>query len=60
MMYLFQFLQELRDSGKAYYAIKKCSMGRTGVAPTGTSIVPRLRADCEIDLITVMDRAAKA
>lgn len=57
---LLGFLHDLRESGKAYYAVKKCSIGRTGVAPTGTSIVPRLRADCEIDLITVIDRAAKA
>ena len=57
---LLGFLQDLRDSGKAYYAVRKCSVNRTGVAPTGTSIVPRLRGECEIDLITVMDRAAKA
>jgi hypothetical protein len=35
-------------------------MERTGQAATGTSIIPRLRADCEIDLITIVDRAAKS
>jgi hypothetical protein len=56
---LLGFLRELRDSGNAYYSIKRCGIARTGTAPTGTSIVPRLRADCEIDLITIIDRAAK-
>ena len=56
---LFTFLHELRDSGNAYYSVRRCAITRTGTAPTGTSIVPRLRADCEIDLITIIDRAAK-
>ncbi len=57
---LLGFLRELRDSGNAYYSIKSCSINRTGATPTGASIVPRLRAVCEIDLITIIDRAAKA
>ena len=57
---LLTFLGALRDSGNAYYSVKRCAITRTGTAPTGTSIMPRLRADCEIDLITIMDRAAKA
>lgn len=56
---LLGFLRELRESGNAYYSIKRCAINRVGSAPTGTSIVPRLRAECEIDLITIMDRAAK-
>ena len=57
---LLAFLRELRDSGNAYYSVKRCAITRTGTAATGASIVPRLRAECEIDLITIMDRAAKA
>jgi len=57
---LLTFLSALRDSGNAYYSVKRCGITRTGIAPTGASIVPRLRAECEIDLITIMDRAAKA
>lgn len=57
---LLGFLHDLRESGNAYYSIKRCSIARTGAAPTGASIMPRLRADCEIDLITIIDRAAKA
>ena len=57
---LLTFLRDLRDSGNAYYSVQRCAITRTGTPPTGISIVPRLRADCEIDLITIMDRAAKA
>jgi hypothetical protein len=57
---LLRFLEDLRNSGDAYYAVRRCEITRTGQAPTGTSIVPRLRASCEIDLITIIDRAAKS
>jgi len=33
---------------------------RTGLAPIVAGLAPRLRAECEIDLITIIDRAAKA
>ena len=56
---LLRFLADLRASGNAYYSVKHCLITRTGQAATGASIVPRLRADCEIDLITLIDRAAK-
>jgi hypothetical protein len=57
---LLTFLRDLRESGNGYYSVKRCQIGRTGTAPTGTSIVPRLRAECDVDLITIIDRAAKA
>ena len=57
---LMRFLADLRASGNAYYSVKRCAIERTGQAATGTSIIPRLRADCEIDLITIIDRAAKS
>ena len=56
---LLRFLADLRNSGNAFYAVKKCALGRTGQAATGVSITPRLRAQCEIDLVTIVDRAAK-
>jgi hypothetical protein len=56
---LLRFLSDLRESGNAYYAVKSCDLRRTGQAATGTTITPRLRASCEIDLITVLDRGAK-
>ena len=57
---LLGFLRDLRESGNAFYSVRRCAITRTGIAATGTSIVPRLRAECEIDLITIIDRAAKA
>jgi hypothetical protein len=56
---LLRFLADLRDSGNAYYSVKACNVRRTGQAATGTTITPRLRASCEIALITVIDRGAK-
>ncbi|HEV3011151.1 MAG TPA: hypothetical protein VGX52_19165 [Burkholderiales bacterium] len=56
---LLRFLADLRASGNAYYSVRTCQLARTGQASTGTTMTPRLRASCEIDLITVIDRGAK-
>jgi hypothetical protein len=56
---LLRFLADLRASGNAYYAVRSCNLARTGQAATGTTITPRLRATCEIDLVTLIDRGAK-
>jgi hypothetical protein len=56
---LLAFLRDLRDSGNAFYSVKRCQITRTGQAGSGSNIVPRLRAECDIDLITILDRAAK-
>jgi len=56
---LLRFLSDLRQTGNAFYSVKKCALARTGQAITGATMTPRLRADCEVDLITIMDRAAK-
>ena len=56
---LLRFLADLRESGNAFYSVKRCALTRTGQAATGTTITPRLRAECEIDLVTILDRASK-
>jgi hypothetical protein len=56
---LLRFLADLRDSGNAYYAVRTCTLTRTGPSGGGTAIASRLRADCSIDLITIIDRGAK-
>jgi hypothetical protein len=56
---LLRFLSDLRASGNAYYSVKRCTLQRTGLAATGVAMTPRLRADCLIDLITIVDGAAK-
>jgi len=57
---LLRFLGDLRESGNAYYAVRRCGMSRTAQPVVGTSIAPRMLADCEIDLITIHDRGAKS
>ena len=56
---LMRFLSDLRQSGNAFYSVKKCALTRTGQALGGATISPRLRGECEIDLITIVDRGAK-
>jgi hypothetical protein len=54
---LLRFLADLRASGNAYYAVRGCALTR--VQPGSGAIQPRLRAECQIDLVTINDRAAK-
>ena len=56
---LLRFLNDLRNTGNAYYSVKSCTLNRIAQPATGTTISPRLRADCEIDLVTMIDRASK-
>jgi hypothetical protein len=56
---LLRFLGDLRQSGNAFYSVRRCALSRTGQVATGVAIAPRLRGECEIDLITIVDRAAK-
>jgi len=56
---LLRFLADLRDSGNAFYSVRNCALTRTGPLGTGAAIAPRLRAECNIDLITIVDGAAK-
>jgi hypothetical protein len=56
---LMRFLADLRASGNAYYSVKKCILTRTGQGGGGVTMAPRLSAQCDIDLITIVDRGAK-
>ena len=56
---LLRFLADLRASGNAYYSVQKCLLTRSGIAPTAPNLSPRLRGECDIDLVTILDRAAK-
>ena len=52
---LLGFLSDLRASGNAYYSLRQCSIARTVDAAPAASAAPRLRAACQIDLITLAD-----
>jgi hypothetical protein len=56
---LLNFLHDLRASGNAYYSVRSCTITRVNQAPAAGAMAPRLHADCDIDLITILDRAAK-
>ena len=56
---LVRFLADLRQSGNAFYSVKRCALARTGEAGGAATLAPRLRADCDIDLVTIQDRGAK-
>jgi hypothetical protein len=56
---LLRFLADLRNSGNAFYSVRSCALTRSGASGSGTAIASRLRADCSIDLITIVDRAAR-
>ncbi|MDX1376013.1 MAG: hypothetical protein R3357_10645 [Burkholderiales bacterium] len=57
---LFGFLNDLRSSGNAYYSVKRCALGRSGVPPTAPNLAARVNAECDIDLITIVDQGAKS
>jgi hypothetical protein len=56
---LLGFLSDLRQSGNAYYSVQRCGVTRTGQPVSATGLAPRLRASCRIELITILDRAAR-
>jgi len=58
---LLRFLSDLRDSGNAFYSVRGCSLTRSGASGAASAAMgARLRAECSIDLITIIDRAAKS
>jgi hypothetical protein len=57
---LLRFLADLRDSGNAFYAVRSCALMRGGPSGSAAALASRLRAECNIDLITIIDRAAKS
>jgi hypothetical protein len=57
---LLRFLSDLRDSGNAFYSVRSCALTRNSAAGAAASVMAsRLRGDCSIDLITIVDRGAK-
>jgi hypothetical protein len=56
---LLRFLSDLRESGNAYYSVRRCDIERTAPALAGATTLPRLRGQCQIDLITIRDEGAK-
>jgi hypothetical protein len=58
---LFRFIGDLRGALSALVVVKACTVERTGETAKGRGLAPRLRAVCELDLVTIRDkRATKA
>jgi len=49
---LLNFIDELAQRGKPYLSVRSCNVRREGL-PGGTTLAPRLGADCVFDLITI-------
>jgi hypothetical protein len=58
---LLRFLTDLRNSGNAFYSVRSCALTRSGAAAgaAASAMASRLRGECSIDLITIVDRGAK-
>jgi len=52
---LLDFLKDLQDARRAYVSVRQCVVTRIerSPAPNVTSLQPRLRADCQVDLVSV-------
>jgi hypothetical protein len=52
---LLNFLSDLQAAGKAHVSVRRCSVTRIerGAAASPTSLQPRLRAECLVDLVSV-------
>lgn len=57
---LLGFLRDLRASGNAYYAVNHCAIARAAAVRPAAMLAPRLRAACEIDLITFQDGGSRS
>ena len=49
---LLNFIDELSRRGKSYLSVRSCDVQREGRSG-GTTLAPRLRAECVFDLITI-------
>ncbi len=52
---LLNFLSDLRDTGRFHVSVRHCTMSRIerGAIAPGQPLMPRLRSECQIDLITL-------
>jgi hypothetical protein len=58
---LLRFLTDLRRSVNAYVLVRACTLERSAaVAPADRGAAPRLRARCDIDLVTIRDKRLAA
>jgi hypothetical protein len=54
---LINFLSDLRSAGRFHVSVRHCSLTRIerGTIAPGQALFPRLRSECQIDLITLQE-----
>lgn len=50
---LLNFIDDLAKRGKPYLSVRSCKVRRDDRSAGGTTLAPRLQADCVFDLITI-------
>ncbi len=50
---LLAFLGDLKASEKAYISVRGCAVSREGAAASPLAVTPRLRSECQVDLVAV-------
>lgn len=50
---LLDFLTDLQATKKAYVSVRQCVLMRIERGTTATTLQPRLRAECQVDLVSV-------
>ena len=50
---LLNFIDDLAKRGRSYLAVRSCDVQRESRSASGTTLAPRLRADCVFDLISI-------
>lgn len=55
---LFRFVGDLRSALSALVVVRSCNVERTGEPAKARGLTPRLRAACELDLVTIRDKRA--
>jgi len=50
---LLNFIDDLAKRGRSYLAVRSCDVQRESRSASGTTLAPRLQADCVFDLISI-------
>jgi len=50
---LLNFIDDLNKRGKSHLSVRSCDVQRENRGPGGTTLAPRLQANCVFDLITI-------
>lgn len=55
---LLDFIDDLAKRGKSYLSVRSCNVQRLDRSAAGTSLSPRLNAECILDMVTIRNKPA--